>query len=241
MKTALQDSCSAPLSPTYGDDSDVATLYLAQAEGPGRTPSRVLFYEERLVRRAPAPEPEKGGWRILPALRHRFERLSMELFAADRFVRRLEKYRKVRVFLNRSMDPPDVHQWLLHVIRDNSHHHLRWLFLDLLLLPISVFAAFLPGPNIWGYYLLFRVYSHWRAYRAASRVSIVEVDARVSEFACEVARILDRSENVLQGLHQLRGVYGLRAVQEHMFVPQIQSLRLAWHRFRERGGEGESG
>src|SRR6185369_2833646 len=105
-------------------------------------------------------------------VKERYERIACEAFAGDRFLRRLRSFRKITVSLNRPIDPVEVRAKLMKMLRDRSYHHLRWLMIDLVLLPLSLFIAVIPGPNVIGYYLLFRVFSHWMSYRSASQTRL---------------------------------------------------------------------
>jgi hypothetical protein len=106
------------------------------------------------------------------------------------------------------------------------------LIVDILLLPLSLLAMPIPGPNLIGYYLLFRVYSHWKAYRSASRTRLDEVDVQVSQQADEVRAALRSSKDVRTALSELRSKYGLRALQEHEFIPQLAAFKEAWLHFK---------
>lgn len=220
--------------------SAVPTLYLAICER--SEPARVLLFEESLVHShmggtaaaGRQPRLHKGG--LWHRMKEHYEDISLEMFASDRFVRRAN-FDRVKVMLNKPLEAADVRDWIARVIRDNSFHHLRWLIIDGILLPISVLAMFLPGPNIVGYYLLFRVISHGRSYWAASRAKVGEVELQVSPRAEEVSAVLcnNKSGNGLpEALHRLRHDYGLRAVQEHKLVPQGQLIKAAWRKMREQ-------
>jgi hypothetical protein len=50
-------------------------------------------------------------------------------------------------------------------------HHLRWLLVDLALFIATGAVAIVPGPNIFAYYMLFRVIGHWRSWWGARRGS----------------------------------------------------------------------
>ena len=108
----------------------------------------------------------------------------------------------------------------MKMLRDRSYHHLRWLMIDLVLLPLSLFIAVIPGPNVIGYYLLFRVFSHWMSYRSASQTRLDDLHVCVDDRAREVSAILKKTSDLKTGLIQLRQKYGLRALQEQQFLPQ---------------------
>jgi|GEM_PF-7117433 len=205
-------------------DHSSAKLYLSTENDDPKTPE-LLFFEEEMIRDSSwrkASEKSRALWERIKA---RYERIACEAFADDRFLRRLHSFRKITVALNRPIDPADVRVRLKKMLRDRSYHHLRWLIIDLLLLPLSLFIMVLPGPNVIGYYLVFRVFSHWRSYRSASQTRLDDLDVCVDDRAQEVSAFLKTAKDLKTGLLELRRKYGLRALQEQQFVPQ-SALRL---------------
>jgi hypothetical protein len=208
-----------------------ALVYLSADSA--ETPELLLF-EEKLIN-----EPK---WKNLAAhkdrqfrerARAKYEQIALELFASDRFVRRLKKFKKISVLLNKPIEPAEVKSKLTEMLRDSSYHHLRWLIVDSVLLPFSLLAAPVPGPNLIGYYLLFRVYSHWKSYRSASQARLDQIDVHVSTQAGEVHDAFSKQKDVQSGLKELRRKFGLRALQEHKFIPQSSAIRESWRKFRE--------
>ena len=68
--------------------------------------------------------------------------------------------------------PTDVTADEAHRIRrDSLQHdadrHLRWLFVDSLVLILTGAFAIIPGPNLIAYYFAFRVVGHWLSWRGA--------------------------------------------------------------------------
>jgi hypothetical protein len=199
-------------------DLGIARLYLRAEEDP-LTPE-LLFFEEQIIHEPGWKKASEKGRELWERLKERYERVACEAFAGDRFVRRLQSFRKITVALNRPIEPAEVRIKLNRMLRDRSYHHLRWLFIDLALLPFSVFIMVVPGPNLIGYYLLFRVFSHWKSYRSASQTNMDQVDICVDDRAQEVSAFLKKAKDLKTGLMELREKYGLRALQEHEFVPQ---------------------
>nr|ALS89550.1 mitochondrial K+-H+ exchange-related protein [uncultured bacterium] len=213
------------------DDRGLSILYLA----PERNEPELLLFDERFI-------TEHNNWKqkasekgraFFEKAKARYEQVTCDLFAGDRFVRRLERFRKITVLLNHPIDPAEIKNRMKVMMRDRSYHHLRWLIVDILLLPLSLLAMPIPGPNLIGYYLLFRVYSHWKAYRSASKTRLDEVDVQVSQQADEVRTALRNSKDVRTALTELRSKYGLRALQEHEFIPQRAAFREAWLHFKK--------
>ena len=204
-------------------DPLVARLYLS-AEEDQRTPE-LLFFEEEMIHDSSWKKASEKGRELWQRIKERYERVACEAFAGDRFVRRLRSFKKITVVLNRPIDPVLVRTKLKQMIRDRSYHHLRWMIIDLFLLPLSLFIMVIPGPNLIGYYLLFRVFSHWQSYRSASQTRLDQVDVCVDDRAQEVSALLRKTKDIKTGLMELRQKYGLRALQEHQFIPQSM-LRL---------------
>jgi Mitochondrial K+-H+ exchange-related len=193
------------------------------------TPELVLF-EENSIKESGWKKASEKGRQLWERLRERYEVYAVELFATDRFVRRLHAFKKIKVFLNRPVDPAIVKESLTRIVRDRSYHHLRWMIVDLLILPFTIFLMPVPGPNVIGYYLLYRTYSHWKSYRSASRAKLEEVDVHVSDRAREVGSIFQKNKDIKTVLKELRQKYGLRALQEQEFLPQTTALRDMWRR-----------
>ena len=211
------------------DDRSVSILYLAPEQN---RPELLLFDEDFITEPTWKRKASEKGREFFEKAKARYEQVTCDLFAGDRFVRRLGRFRKITVLLNQPVDPAVIRNRMTAMMRDRSYHHLRWLIVDVLLLPLSLLAMPIPGPNLIGYYLLFRVYSHWKAYRSASKTRLDEVDVQVSQQADEVRAAVRSSKDIRTALGELRSKYGLRALQEHEFIPQRTTIHEAWLRFK---------
>jgi Mitochondrial K+-H+ exchange-related len=200
---------------------------------PGEQIPELLLFEEQLV--TPGwKRAEQTGRKFRQRVRELYEKYSVDLFAPDRFVRKLVDLKRITVLLRKPLDPSVVRKRLREIVQDRKYHHLRWMIVDILLLPVSLLAVPLPGPNIFGYYLLFRVYSHWKSFRSASRAQFEAVDVEVSSKATEVEDLLRKNSNVKDALMELRNRYGLRALQEERFIPRSVVFKEMWARLRLR-------
>lgn len=212
------------------EDPGVSILYLA----PGQNEPELLFFDERLItEHSWKQKASEKGREFFEKAKARYEQATCDLFASDRFVRRLQRFRKITVLLNQPIDPAVIRARMKDMLRDRSYHHLRWLIVDLLLLPLSLILMPIPGPNLIGYYLLFRIYSHWKGYRSAAKTTLDEVDVKVSQQVDEVRAAMRSSKDVRTALHELRSKYGLRALQEHDFISQLSTFREAWLHFKK--------
>ncbi len=86
------------------------------------------------------------------------------------------------------MDPERGRTILMAELGNARSHHLRWLLVDLALFIATGVVAIVPGPNIFAYYMLFRVIGHGRSWWGARRGSVIvswtcEPDACLAELA----------------------------------------------------------
>jgi len=207
------------------------TVYFVPSENAN---PELLLFEEKLVLGTSWRRSGETGRKWRQQLRDWYEKYSIDLFAPDRFVRKLIDLKRITVLLRSPIDPFLVRERLRKIVRDRKYHHLRWMIIDILLLPVSLLAVPLPGPNIFGYYLLFRVYSHWKSYHSASRAQFEAVDVEVSHKATEVETVLRGTADVKTALQQLRQKYGLRALQEERFIPHSEVFKEMWSRLKIR-------
>lgn len=208
-----------------------AVVYFNPDEG-ADAPEILLFDEKSVAIRKWKEKASQTGKRLRERIRERYDHVTADLFAGDRFIHRLKGFGKITVLLNKPIEPALVRERLRAIFRDRSYHHLRWLIVDALLLPLSLVIAPLPGPNVIGYFLLFRVFSHWRTFRSASHAQLEDIDVRVSNDAEEVNALLRKSKDIRIALKELRKKYGLRALQEHKFIPQSSVIKEAWTRLK---------
>lgn len=208
------------------------TLFYFPAMEVEHTPE-LVFFEEKSIKESGWRKASEKGRQLWERLRERFEVYSIELFATDRFIRRLHAFKKIKVVLNRPIEPAIVKESLKRIIRDRSYHHLRWMIVDLILLPFSVFLMPIPGPNVIGYYLLYRTYSHWKSYRSASNARLEDVDVHVTDSAREVGSLFQKNLDIKSILKELRQKYGLRALQEGQFLSQSNAIKDMWRRRKE--------
>jgi hypothetical protein len=207
-------------------------IYFVPEEG--KHSPELLFFREEDVKDSGWKRASEKGRKVWSRIREYYEHYSIDLFAPDRFVRKLAHFKGITVVLNTPIDPAVVKARLKTIVKNRSYHHLRWLVIDSLLLPLTLLAVPLPGPNVFGYYLLLRIYTHWKSYRSASRTVLdglnIEVDAR----AGDVKSLLLKSGDMRTALRELRSRYGLRALQEERFIPQREVFKEMLKRFRRR-------
>src|SRR5207249_4188958 len=112
------------------------TVYFVPSENAN---PELLLFEEKLILGS-------GGWKRSgdkgrkwrQQLREWYEKYSIDLFAPDRFVRKLSDLKRITVLLCSPIDPFLVRERLRKIVRDRKYHHLRWMIIDILLLPVSL-------------------------------------------------------------------------------------------------------
>lgn len=102
-------------------------------------------------------------------------------------------------------------------VEEAVRHHLRWLVVDGVLLPVGVLFSIIPGPNLLLPYLAWRTLSHWRGQSGASR-ALDDGDVE-STFVAEPALdpLLDLSARRFT-LHRKRR---LREIGERAGIPDL--------------------
>jgi hypothetical protein len=211
-------------------DEDPSILYFPTGEG--NSNPELLLFEEKLI--AHPPKAKLSHTKLRHRLKDIYDQYTVDFFATDKFVRKLQSFKKIRVLLTMPIEPAEVRERLRRIVRDRSYHHLRWLIIDSLLLPFAILAMPIPGPNFVGYYLLFRIFSHWKSYRSASRAKLDDVDVLVSNHAKEVSVLFGKTKDIRDALRELRSKYGLRALQEHQFIPQKSKLISLMQHWKQR-------
>lgn len=219
------------IDPQVGSNQFEGTEVLFFPEDDRKEPCELLLYDEDMIRDS-VGDPSQKGKKLWQRVKNWYEQSAVELYAGDRFVRRVGYFKKVKVLLTRPIDKADVKVKLQRMLRDRSYHHLRWMVIDLALMPTTILTVVLPGPNIPFYYLAFRVYSHWRSYRSASNTVLQNVEVEVSNRASEVGKLFAGNADMKGALKELRLKYGLRAFQEHHFVPLKTQLTEVWLRLK---------
>jgi len=218
--------------------SQPSLIYVAGG-GDSENPELLLYTEESVQssRWKIASEKSRQFWY---SIKDRFDQYSLEAFAGDRLVWKLRKLKRIKVILTQPIDPVVVRARMNQMLRDQSYHHMRWMIIDTLLLPLTALTMLLPGPNVLFFYLLFRIYSHWHSYRCASNTSFEITDVQVTDQGREVNALIRKSKDIRTGLGELRKRYGLRAMQEHKFIPQSQVLKNAWKKLIKKSERVES-
>jgi hypothetical protein len=149
-------------------------LYFEASDDPGRHPEPACGFFRRwavtaterwhaLVERA----REDAGSGRLAEWRNRVICAVAESIAEQRALWALRGQASACAHFPSSLGEDEARRTVMTLLGHARRHHLRWLIVDLLLLTISVVLMFVPGPNLIGYYFLFRVFGHLRSWRGA--------------------------------------------------------------------------
>jgi hypothetical protein len=117
--------------------------------------------------RADEPAPEEGPPSRTARLRKRVLRWTAERIAEQRLLWHLRKQTEARLVHPADLTPDEARRALRRALHRDADRHLRWLVLNSLLLIASAALAILPGPNVIGYYFMFRVVGHYLSLRGA--------------------------------------------------------------------------
>lgn len=90
-----------------------------------------------------------------------------ERVAEQRVLWGLQGQTRVRAFHPASLDGPGALAAIERCLRAEARRHQRWLWLDAILLLVSLLLTVIPGPNLPGYYFTFRVVGHVLSIRGA--------------------------------------------------------------------------
>jgi hypothetical protein len=170
-------------------------LYSETPDDPGQAPGQHERFYRRWLHRA------SGQWRELVDAARRGSSTGRFAQWRDAIVSRLaESIAEQRTLWNlggeeratlrypATLTSDRARAVLMDTLAAAKRHHLRWLIVDFLLFAATGIVAIVPGPNVFAYYMLFRVIGHfrswWGARRGTERVSwTFEDDDALTELA----------------------------------------------------------
>lgn len=144
-----------------------------------------------------------------------YVKLEARLDPVERVLKAMDSANRYAVFYSTDRDHNRARKQMFSVLRRQRRRHLFWFVVDLTLSVASLAIAFLPGPNILGWYPFLRSLSHYRAFRGTGcflRSSLVEFkglpelctleeNLRMSSFDRETIHAIAESVQ-LKGLEQ---------------------------------------
>lgn len=119
--------------------------------------------EWRHRRHEAAPEP--AGF--IARSRRKIMGYVVERIAEQRLLWHLRKVDSVCVRIPSDMQEAAADGIVITMLKKDVEHHRNWLWIDLLLLALSVPLMVIPGPNLPGFYFTFQVVSHYLSWTGA--------------------------------------------------------------------------
>jgi hypothetical protein len=124
-----------------------------------------LAEAERERRRVPDPEEARPSW--AERTKRRLLRWVAESIAEQRLLWQLRGRAEAMLVHPDDLTSEQAHQLLRRSLQRDWERHRFWLVVDALGGAVSVLLILLPGPNIIGYYFLFRIVGHFLSLRGA--------------------------------------------------------------------------
>jgi hypothetical protein len=107
--------------------------------------------------------------RMFQTARRYYMKLEARLDPIERVLKAMDSSGPYVVFHSPTVDADKVRKHLFARLRWQRVKHLIWVVVDLPLSLASLTIAFLPGPNVLGWYPFLRSLSHYRAFRGTRR------------------------------------------------------------------------
>lgn len=101
--------------------------------------------------------------------RDRFVGRLAEMIAEQRTLWALRGRSSMTMRCPSTLESSQARAILFGLLAHGRRHHLRWFIADLLLFLASGVFFFVPGPNLFAYYLAFRFIGHLQSWRGARR------------------------------------------------------------------------
>ena len=165
-------------------------------------------------REARRPQPAVGQRQSLGArLKARSLRWIAESIAEQRLLWHLRGQTEVRLVHPDDLTDPQARQLLRRTLTRDWERHRFWLVIDGICGAASLLLVLIPGPNVIGYYFLFRIFGHYLSLRGArqglstivwtleANASLTALRAVVGHAAAARAEVVDQVASRLQLEH----------------------------------------
>jgi hypothetical protein len=106
--------------------------------------------------------------RVLQSGHTYYIRFEARIDPFERVLKAMASAKKLQIVHSDAMDSGEARKHVQGKLRFQTIKHLFWCVLDLLLSVAALALAFIPGPNVVGWYPFLRSLSHYRAFRGAS-------------------------------------------------------------------------
>lgn len=136
-------------------------------------------------------ERQTGPVSLLTRVRRKVMGFVVERIAEQRLLWHLRKVDDVCALIPADMASDEANSVIRKNLKKDSDRHLRWMFIDLLLLAASGPLMIIPGPNVPGFYFTFQVVGHYLSWRGAKNgLSRVKWTFKPSEDLAELRQVM---------------------------------------------------
>ncbi len=200
--------CEPAAEPAAGDAASPAASWRDRL---GAFVSRVAAEGER-VRQGEAHDVSHGR------VRRVLVRWIAEAVAEQRLLWRLRREGEARLVHPDELDGPRAEQILRRQLNHDLRRHRRWMLVNAVLAVASIPVALLPGPNVIGFYFLFRAVGHLLSMRGADHGRRrVQWRRQPSADLTRLARALQETEPARrQTVEDVAGALGLPRLAAHL-------------------------
>ena len=105
--------------------------------------------------------------RVLQSGHGYYLRFEARIDPLERVLKAMASASRFRVIHSPARTPEEAHKQMQSKVRGQGFKHLFWAVLDLLVSIAAIALAFIPGPNVMGWYPFLRALSHYRALRGS--------------------------------------------------------------------------
>lgn len=121
-------------------------------------------------------ESEEGvGARV----RRMWQWLQRRTAADESLLRRLRVARRIELYHPATMTAEDVRETWAHYLASRRRRHVFWLTINLLIAPVTLVLAPIPGPNLIGYWFAYRAVCHALAVLGVRRAQAADDEMRL--------------------------------------------------------------
>lgn len=199
----LEMSAQGPVFYSEGPESDTES---AGATTPERG---VRAWVERKYKNLQLAilESEEG---IGAHMRRIWEWLHRRTSPDESLLRQLRGANTIQIFHPTMMTPEQTRTFWLRYLAHRQRRHIWWFIINTLISPLTVLLAPLPGPNVIGYWFVYRAVCHLLALLGVRRACSQQV---VTSFHAASALDEVRSESSDQRIARLTTVFGLKNLE----------------------------
>lgn len=168
-------------------------------------------------------EAEVAPVGVLVRMRRKAMGFVVERIAEQRFLWHLRRATDVCAQIPGDLREEDADAIIRAQLKKDLDHHFKWMWIDLALLILVAPLAFIPGPNVPGFYFTFQVVGHFLSYRGAKQgLTAVHWTIKQNPALTELRELL--TESASQRLRRVHDVAArLRLQHLATFFEQVAS------------------